>query len=69
MDTNTTNNMGKVVQIMGPVIDVEFKDSELPPIYTALKLTNKLLNDEEWNLVGSGRHRATWLSTCVRCPV
>lgn len=51
MDTNTNNNMGKVVQIMGPVIDVEFKDSELPPIYTALKLTNKLLNDQEWNLI------------------
>ncbi len=42
MDTNT-NNMGKVVQIMGPVLDVEFKDSELPPIYTALKLTNHLI--------------------------
>lgn len=51
MDTNTTNNMGKVVQIMGPVLDVEFKDSELPPIYTALKLTNHLINDEEWNLI------------------
>lgn len=51
MDTNTNNNMGKVVQIMGPVIDVEFKDSELPPIYTALKLTNHLLNDEKWNLI------------------
>ena len=51
MDTNTNNNMGKVVQIMGPVIDVEFKDSELPPIYTALKLTNQLLSDEKWNLV------------------
>ena len=51
MDTNTNNNMGKVVQIMGPVIDVEFKDSELPPIYTALKLTNKLINDQEWNLI------------------
>ncbi len=51
MDTNTNNNMGKVVQIMGPVIDVEFKDSELPPIYTALKLTNKLISDQEWNLI------------------
>lgn len=51
MDTNTTNNMGKVVQIMGPVLDVEFKDSELPPIYTALKLTNHLINDQEWNLI------------------
>ena len=51
MDTNTNNNMGKVVQIMGPVLDVEFKESELPPIYTALKLTNHLINDEEWNLI------------------
>ncbi len=51
MQNQEKNNMGKVVQIMGPVIDVEFKDSELPPIYTALKLTNPLINDEEWNLV------------------
>jgi F-type H+-transporting ATPase subunit beta len=51
MDTNTTNNMGKVVQIMGPVLDVEFKDGELPPIYTALKLTNPLINDQQWNLI------------------
>ncbi|MGB3730283.1 MAG: F0F1 ATP synthase subunit beta [Thermodesulfobacteriota bacterium] len=51
MDTNTNNNMGKVVQIMGPVLDVEFKDSELPPIYTALKLTNPLINDQQWNLI------------------
>ncbi|MCL4244048.1 MAG: F0F1 ATP synthase subunit beta [Candidatus Dadabacteria bacterium] len=43
--------MGKVVQVMGPVIDVEFKEGGLPPIYTALKLTNPLLNSEEWNLV------------------
>ena len=51
MDTNTNNNMGKVVQIMGPVIDVEFKNTELPPIYTALKLTNHLISDEKWNLI------------------
>ena len=51
MDTNTNNNMGKVVQIMGPVLDVEFKDGELPPIYTALKLTNPLINDQQWNLI------------------
>ncbi|MGD9651240.1 MAG: F0F1 ATP synthase subunit beta [Candidatus Dadabacteria bacterium] len=43
--------MGKVVQVMGPVIDVEFKEGGLPPIYTALKLTNPLLNDEQWNLI------------------
>jgi len=49
--TTNGNKMGKVVQVMGPVIDVEFKEGGLPPIYTALKLTNPLLNDEQWNLV------------------
>lgn len=43
--------MGKVIQVMGPVIDVEFKEGGLPPIYTALKLTNPLINDQEWNLI------------------
>jgi F-type H+/Na+-transporting ATPase subunit beta len=51
METNNGNSMGKVIQVMGPVIDVEFKEGGLPPIYTALKLTNPLLNDEQWNLV------------------
>ncbi len=49
MGTDVGN--GKVVQVMGPVVDVEFKDKELPPIYTALKITNTLLNDNKWNLV------------------
>lgn len=49
MGTDVGN--GKVVQVMGPVVDVEFKDEELPPIYTALKITNTLLNDNKWNLV------------------
>lgn len=47
----TTNNFGKVVQVLGPVVDIEFKDSALPPIYTALKVSNKTINDNEWNLV------------------
>jgi F-type H+-transporting ATPase subunit beta len=51
METNNVNSMGKVIQVMGPVIDVEFKEGGLPPIYTALKLTNPLLNDQKWNLV------------------
>ena len=51
MEATNGNKMGKVVQVMGPVIDVEFKEGGLPPIYTALKLTNPLLNDEQWNLI------------------
>ena len=31
-------NIGKIVQVIGPVIDVEFGSEELPEIYTALTL-------------------------------
>jgi len=30
-------NQGKVLQVIGPVVDVSFEDGELPPIYQALK--------------------------------
>src|SRR5216110_735349 len=33
-------NVGKVVQIIGPVVDVEFGESYLPPIYQALQITS-----------------------------
>jgi len=46
-----SSKIGKVLQVTGPVIDVEFKDSELPEIYTAIRVTNPLLDDREWNLV------------------
>ena len=34
-------NFGKVVQIIGPVVDVEFSNSDLPPIYQALRITSE----------------------------
>ena len=34
-------NAGKVVQIIGPVVDVEFSESSLPPIYQALRITSE----------------------------
>ncbi len=34
-------NVGKVVQIIGPVVDVEFSGSNLPPIYQALRITSE----------------------------
>ena len=34
-------NVGKVVQVIGPVIDVEFDDQNLPPIYQALRITSE----------------------------
>ena len=34
------NSMGRVVQVIGPVVDVAFDSAELPEINTALLLTN-----------------------------
>src|SRR6188474_1964722 len=31
---------GRVVQIIGPVVDVEFEEKHLPPIYQALRITS-----------------------------
>jgi F-type H+-transporting ATPase subunit beta len=44
-------NLGKITQILGAVVDVEFSDGSLPLIYNALKITNPAINDEKWNLV------------------
>ncbi|KYG66697.1 ATP synthase subunit beta [Bdellovibrio bacteriovorus] len=42
---------GKVKQVMGPVVDVEFEGGELPAINSALRVTNKFVSDAEMNLV------------------
>ena len=44
-------NIGKITQVMGPVVDVEFEQGKLPSIYTALSITNPAINDEPDNLV------------------
>ncbi|HUF04151.1 MAG TPA: F0F1 ATP synthase subunit beta [Aridibacter sp.] len=41
MDNKGDVKIGKVVQIIGPVVDVEFSDSYLPPIYEALRVTSE----------------------------
>lgn len=46
-----TSATGKIVQIMGPVVDVEFPQGHLPAIYNALKLTNKEIDDKQDNLI------------------
>ena len=43
--------LGKIKQVTGPVVDVEFRSGGLPPINTALKVTNKFISDKENNLV------------------
>jgi len=42
---------GRIVQVMGPVVDVEFPPGGLPEIYTALRVTNPGIDDRADNLV------------------
>ncbi|MFI5394859.1 MAG: F0F1 ATP synthase subunit beta [Candidatus Binatia bacterium] len=44
-------SIGKITQIIGPVVDVEFANGTLPPIYNALRISNPAISSQEWNLV------------------
>ncbi len=47
MDKSTrTANVGRVIQIIGPVVDIEFKDTDLPAIYNAVRITNENETEE-----------------------
>lgn len=66
MANNGNGQFGQVVQIIGPVVDVEFSDNYLPPIYQALRITSEGFNvDSPIDVVaevqqhlGEGRVRA-----------
>jgi F-type H+-transporting ATPase subunit beta len=45
------NESGRVIQVTGPVVDVEFPPAGLPHLYTALRLTNPGIDEREFNLV------------------
>src|SRR5678815_353558 len=47
----TATSQGRIVQVIGPVVDVEFQGSDLPPINTALRISNPSINDKVGNLV------------------
>ena len=63
-------NIGKVVQVIGPVLDVEFDPEHLPDIYNALSLKSKGEGGREIELVaevqqhiGRGRVRAVSMTS------
>jgi F-type H+-transporting ATPase subunit beta len=49
--TKVTSTEGRVKQVIGAVVDVEFPKGELPAVYTALTLTNPSIDDQKDNLV------------------
>ena len=44
-------NTGKIVQVIGPVVDVAFEEGKLPSILNAITVTNPAINDQEDNLI------------------
>lgn len=42
---------GVIKQIIGPIVDIEFQEKELPNILTALKTTNTEINKKKNNLI------------------
>jgi len=59
-------NEGLISQIIGPVIDVEFQQGELPEIYNALKITKddgEVVTVEVQQMLGSNKVRTVAMST------
>ena len=61
--------IGKIVQVIGPVIDAEFEPQDLPEIYTALVIDTKVdeyrikLTAEVQQLLGRNQVRAVAMSS------
>ena len=51
MEERFIMNKGRITQVIGPVVDVEFEAGKLPEIYHALKVSNPAIDEREWNLV------------------
>ncbi|MCB0340221.1 MAG: F0F1 ATP synthase subunit beta, partial [Bdellovibrionales bacterium] len=65
--TDGTGRKGKLVQVLGAVIDVEFpKESGIPAIYDALLTTNKNIDDNPNNLtLEVAQHLGDSLVRCI----
>ncbi|MEO6058244.1 MAG: hypothetical protein ABIQ49_15580, partial [Gemmatimonadales bacterium] len=65
----TQQNVGRVVQVIGPVLDVEFEPEHLPEIYNALTLEDASgivsvrLTAEVQQHIGRNQVRAVAMST------
>jgi len=60
------NSMGRVVQVIGPVVDVAFDSAELPENNTALLITNPAIDKRDDNLtVEVAQHLGEHMVRCV----
>ncbi|HEY9705096.1 MAG TPA: F0F1 ATP synthase subunit beta, partial [Allocoleopsis sp.] len=65
-----TNNVGRIIQIIGPVVDVEFSIGKMPQIYNALKVQGRneagqdiSVTCEVQQLLGDNQVRAVSMSS------
>jgi len=66
MATATTTQNGKITQVIGPVVDVEFPAGGLPEIYTACTVTNPGINDTADNLtIEVSQHLGENTARCI----
>ena len=50
--TDADERVGKVLAVVGPVVDVEFSTEALPPIYQALRISDEaVLSSEKVDLI------------------
>nr|YP_009370347.1 ATP synthase CF1 subunit beta [Bulboplastis apyrenoidosa]ARO90836.1 ATP synthase CF1 subunit beta [Bulboplastis apyrenoidosa] len=59
------SNLGTVVQIIGPVLDIEFSNGQLPKVYNALTIegTSSTITCEVQQLLGDNKVRAVAMSS------
>nr|YP_010337028.1 ATP synthase CF1 beta subunit [Madagascaria erythrocladioides]QUE29058.1 AtpB [Madagascaria erythrocladioides]UNJ16613.1 ATP synthase CF1 beta subunit [Madagascaria erythrocladioides] len=62
---STTKNIGTVVQIIGPVLDIEFASGQLPKVFNAVtvKYDNTIITCEVQQLLGDNKVRAVAMSS------
>ncbi|HEY6910880.1 MAG TPA: F0F1 ATP synthase subunit beta, partial [Myxococcales bacterium] len=63
---NEISKVGKVSQVIGPVVDVEFPPGALPEIFTALTLSNPGISDKPDNLtIEVAQHLGEDTARCI----
>jgi F-type H+-transporting ATPase subunit beta len=66
MATATNVQNGKITQVIGPVVDVEFPAGGLPEIYTACTVTNPGINEKADNLtIEVSQHLGENTARCI----
>ncbi|BDG09704.1 F0F1 ATP synthase subunit beta [Anaeromyxobacter paludicola] len=57
---------GRITQVIGPVVDVEFPPGALPEIYSALAITNPGIDERQDNLVVEvAQHLGEYTARCI----